>query len=111
VRDAVCSRCGPHRRGWLKKNGSRQSRGYDEAWQKLRARFINQRRREAIEAGLSLFPICEFCGNPIDRAKDIHVDHVQPFRTLADPARLDPANLRIAHSRCHMSHTARTQRR
>jgi hypothetical protein len=111
VRDGVCSGCGPRRTsGWQNANGSRQSRGYDDSWIKLRSCFVQQKRREAVDAGRSLDPICALCDRPIERAKEIHVDHIVAFGNLQDPLRLDSTNLRAVHIACHMRHTARARR-
>jgi hypothetical protein len=110
VRDNICSHCGPIRTtGWSNDNGSRQQRGYDDAWLALRAEFIREKQREAIESGLSLFPICSACNKPI--RGQVHVDHVRAFDGVDDPLRLDLANLRAMHPSCHMRHTAHQSQR
>jgi hypothetical protein len=64
----------------------------------------------AIEAGLSLHPICKLCNEPIEDEREIHVDHIEAFNGPDDPLRLDKANTRVTHLRCHMRHTARQRR-
>jgi hypothetical protein len=108
VRDGACSVCGPvSTSGWKAhgEQGTRQERGYDAAWYRLRAAVIEER---LIEGGGVV--ICELCGRPIV-GEPIHADHRVPFRGLADPLRLDPGNVRLSHETCHMRHTARGARR
>jgi 5-methylcytosine-specific restriction protein A len=112
VRDDVCSVCGPRKRGgWQDdaQRGTRHQRGYDAAWVAVRRQFIVAKTIEAAAAGAALFPICELCRQTVEKTREIHVDHVRPFRGLDDPLRLDPANLRITHYRCHMRATARAR--
>jgi len=63
---------------------SRQARGYDRAWFKLRARHLHA------------FPLCRVCG-----AKGIAVDHIVRLR-VAPHRRLDPTNLQTL---CHHHHS------
>lgn len=101
----LCNLCGKQQRitGWQddKRRGGRIARGYDKQWFKLRQAVIQAKR---IECGGIV--VCEFCGEPILVASDIHADHRIPFTSLEDPNRLSAENIRLAHSRCHMSHTA-----
>jgi len=57
------------------------------------------------------YPICELCQKPVEQRAEIHVDHIVPFTGLDDPKRLDLANLRLTHRRCHMQRTARSRQR
>ena len=109
IRDDICSRCGQVKKhGWTAyEKQSASSRGYDAAWQKVRAAFIAQKTLEVAMDGISAYPICEMCGKPIYRKKDIHVDHIKPFHGRDDPLRLDMDNLRLMHERCHMAHHGR----
>ena len=101
VRDGVCSVCGPVRTtGWKDRNGSRQSRGYDNAWLKLRAALIEQRR---IEQGGAV--LCQDCQTPI--SGKIHADHKEAFSGIGDPKRLDPDNIVLLCEGCHMRKTVR----
>lgn len=57
---------------------------------------------------------CGICGEPLPESlADIHVDHVFPLReiarlgALAEPLRLDPANLQAAHPACNIAKGAR----
>ncbi len=114
IREDVCSRCGPVKRwGWKddRERGTRQDRGYDEAWLRTRKAFIEQKTREAAVAGVSPYPICELCGKPVVDKRLLHVDHIKPFEGKDDELRLDPANMRITHFKpCHMSRTAKQRR-
>jgi len=71
--------------------GPSSKRGYDAAWQKLRARFLTEH------------PICceAGCGKPATV-----VDHIETIRTRPD-LRLVWSNLRAM---CHPHHSARTSR-
>lgn len=64
---------------------------------------------EAALSGVSAYPICEMCKQPIEVVKEIHVDHIRPFDGVNDPLRLDRDNLRVVHMRCHMRHTAKVR--
>lgn len=112
IRDGICSKCGQVKTyGWTSyEKQSASSRGYDAAWQKVRAAFIAQKTLEVAMDGISANPLCEMCGKPIYRKRDIHVDHIKPFDGLGDPLRLDVDNLRLLHERCHMSRTAKQGR-
>lgn len=106
VRDGACSVCGPvpqRPSGWQRANGSRQSRGYDQAWLELRQAFL---AAERARCGGVL--VCGICGEPITKGP-VHVDHKEPFQGLDDPRRLDVTNLRACHARCHMRRTAQDQ--
>lgn len=69
---------------------SRTRRGYDEAWQRLRARFLRQH------------PLCA-CGAP-----STDVDHIQTIRARPD-LRLTWSNLRALCHACHSRRTALDQ--
>lgn len=69
---------------------SARARGYDKAWERVRAAF------------LAAHPRCGQCGAPA-----VDVDHV---RAISDGgARLDPANLRPFCHKCHSARTGRDQ--
>jgi 5-methylcytosine-specific restriction endonuclease McrA len=107
VRECVCSVCGPVKtHGWQddKQRGSRTQRGYGDDWYRLRAQVIRQKTLEAAQAGLAPYPICALCGKPV--MSGLHADHIAGFESIDDPKRLDPANVRITHMRCHMRRTA-----
>ena len=109
IRESVCSVCGPMKvAGWQgdRHRGTRQQRGYDNDWIRLRAAFVEEKRLEAMLAGVSMYPICELCGKPVEDKRQIHVDHIKPFEGRDDPLRLDKDNLRVTHERCHMKLTA-----
>lgn len=74
------------------KRPSRQQRGYDADWYRLRAEHLASN------------PVCVRCGGP---ATD--VDHVQPFNGVDDPLRLDSTNLQSICNICHGSKTAEDQ--
>jgi 5-methylcytosine-specific restriction endonuclease McrA len=95
------------RYGWKDDRGTRQERGYDEPWRKARAECIRRKTFEAATSGESAYPICELCGKPVVDRREIHVDHITPFKGKDDPLRLDHENMRITHMRCHMRRTAR----
>lgn len=106
VCDDVCSKCGPIKRGWHRTTkGSRQSRGYDNSWLKVRAAFVQNAFIEAISKGV--YPMCQLCNKPIVSERNVHVDHINGFKGLYDPQRLNVANLRMVHARCHMQRTAK----
>lgn len=65
------------------KRPSRQDRGYDAQWEKLRADY------------LAAYPCCRRCG----RKADV-VDHIEPIRK-APHRRLDPTNLQSLCTPCH----------
>ena len=111
VRSGVCSACGPVvRTSWQAKGrGTRHARGYDAAWARLRAAFIEEKRMEAMQMGISSQPICEMCKQPVPDGQ-VHVDHTKEFHGKDDPLRLDRSNLRIMHARCHMQRTGRESR-
>lgn len=75
--------------GMTDRPGAR-ARGYDRAWERLRARHLRD------------FPSCSVrgCGRPAE-----HVDHVVPVR-LAPHRRLDPLNLQ---SLCRVHHDLLTK--
>lgn len=70
-----------------------RARGYDAAWEKLRAEVI------------AAHPLCcvDSCGST-DR---LNVDHIVPVR-VAPHRRLDRTNLRVMCHSCHSAHTGRT---
>jgi 5-methylcytosine-specific restriction enzyme A len=73
--------------------GSQRARGYDVRWEHLR-----DRHRAA-------FPLCEVCARQGRIRPMRDVDHIVPFTSLADPRRLDPANLQSLCAACHREKT------
>lgn len=71
--------------------GTTAERGYDHAWQALRAKH------------LAVYPACKRCGK-VDASN--HVDHIMAHRG-DDTFRLDPANLQTL---CHSHHSRKTRR-
>jgi 5-methylcytosine-specific restriction endonuclease McrA len=71
--------------------GSRIARGYDEAWLKLRARFLRQPGNVA----------CAHCLAVGRVTIAAEVDHIVPFRGLEDPLRLAWTNLQGLCVPCH----------
>jgi 5-methylcytosine-specific restriction protein A len=84
------------RPGYVRPGPSRPSpraRGYDAAWEALRAQVIEQH---------------PFCSAPGCKSADrLNVDHIVPVR-LAPERRLDRTNLRVLCQSCHSAHTGRT---
>lgn len=80
-----------------KQRGTRQERGYDNAWLKLR------------KAKLLADPLCEYClkKKPQIVTPSTQVHHIVPFHGLDDPLRLDWDNLASACTTCHGKLTAR----
>jgi 5-methylcytosine-specific restriction protein A len=87
--------CGQHARAEHQRDrqqrGSAAARGYDSAWQGVRAGFAREH------------PLCQDCLEQKRVVPMQIVDHVIPLR--AGGARLDPANLR---SLCRPHHRAKT---
>ena len=110
IRDNTCSLCGSVRRGWQADTdrGTRQQRGYDAAWTRLRNAFVQQQRLESMQAGIGINPLCAICGVAV-RDWELHVDHIRPFNGADDPLRLDPSNLQVTHARCNLSKAAKTR--
>ena len=69
--------------------GTNKQRGYDEQWNRV-SRLKRDRQ-----------PICEVCGD----APAVDVDHIKPFRGIADPLRLDWDNLQSICRQCHNKKT------
>lgn len=89
----TCSRCGKRERtGWdrNKRRGTRQERGYDEPYLKL--------RRQKKTAN----PLCEECerNGYTTLMKEVH--HIVSFDGLNDPLRLDWDNLESLCKTCHL---------
>ena len=74
---------------------SAAARGYDGDWRRLRLRILADE------------PLCRFCAAEGRVTAATEVDHIDPFRGLDDPRRLDPANCRPLCTPCHRSRTAR----
>jgi len=65
--------------------GSKQERGYGGEWERISLMYR------------AAHPVCEVCHDaPAD-----HVDHIIPFRGLADPRRTEVANLQSICVACH----------
>lgn len=96
VRGGVCSGCGPVKRHGWKHTQTRQQRGYDAAWLRLRDRYIAEH------------PLCEQCEAEGRITIAEQVDHIREFAGRDDPLRLDWGNLRSLCERCHMTKTARS---
>ena len=88
VRGNVCSVCG-RLHGWKadSERGTRQERGYDDAWLRLRAHHLAEH------------PLCVDCEGSGRVAIAVEVHHVRPFRGVDDPGRLD----RLRAARLHAS--------
>lgn len=109
VRNSVCSVCGPviRRSGWRNTTaGTRQQRGYDDAWLRVRKLVIERELVRIAEHCELPYIICQLCNEPIYSKREMHVDHIKPFNGIDDPLRLDVSNLRVVHARCHMRRTA-----
>ncbi len=91
---AYCAKHAKQRqRAQDRQRGSREERGYDWAWRKLRLWHLKQH---------PLCADCEACGR-VEPAVD--VDHQVPI--AVDPSRrLDPSNLSSLCRRCHNRKTA-----
>ena len=74
---------------------NRHQRGYGNDWSRLRLRILEAE------------PLCRFCASEGRVTPATEVDHIEPFRGVDDPRRLDPANLRPLCRPCHLSRTAR----
>jgi hypothetical protein len=74
---------------------SAAARGYDAAWRRLRT------------AHLSARPHYEPCGQKGRRTPANQVHHLQRFRGLHDPLRLDPRNCQSIFEPCHLRESAR----
>ena len=78
--------------GFARTDGlSSAQRGYGTDWRKVRASVLKAE------------PVCRICRT----ARATEVDHIQRFRGIDDPLRLDRANLRPVCVPCHRSRTAR----
>jgi 5-methylcytosine-specific restriction enzyme A len=86
------ARCEQHR---VDLRVSRTRRGYDEDWQRLRAWFMSDPSHQ-------LCRVCHAAG-VIKLATE--VDHIEPFRSIMDPRRLDPKNLQALCAKCHRQKT------
>ena len=85
----ISGRCQHCARAHEKARGTRQERGYDEAWLKLREAYIERH------------PLCERCAarDLVTVAEEVH--HKQPFAGPSDPLRLDWSNLEATCIDCH----------
>lgn len=93
-RCTVCGRTRP-KVGWRsdKIRGTRQQRGYDKAWLKLRACKLKQE------------PLCEECLRAGKTTVATEVHHRVPFRGRNDPLRLALHNLESLCKQCHQQKT------
>lgn len=96
-RAVVRGRCRRHASAHEQERGTRTERGYDNAWLKLRARWLR------------LHPYCQFEPCRVLRTPAVDVDHITPVR-LAPHRRLDPTNLRSACRACHARYGERLDR-
>lgn len=71
------------------RNGTKQQRGYGRDWEK-----ISLLKRQQT-------PVCEVCR----AAPATEVDHIIPFKGIADPLRTDWDNLQSICSACHSKKT------
>ena len=74
---------------WQDHRLSSSVRGYGRDWQKLRLRV------------LAAEPLCRFCAKFRQVTVATEVDHIEPFKGIDDPLRLDPTNCRPLCGRCH----------
>ncbi len=87
-------------KGWCPKHQPKRlspsKRGYDRDWLRVRDAFARDNPR-----------ICNWPGCGITLAdKVMHVDHIEPFKGLDDPKRLDVSNLQWL---CKPHHDRKTQ--
>jgi 5-methylcytosine-specific restriction endonuclease McrA len=73
---------------------SAAARGYDAAWRRLRL------------AHLLAHPHCESCRHQGRFTPATQVHHLQRFRGLHDPLRLDPRNCQSICAPCHLRESA-----
>jgi len=78
--------------------GTRQKRGYDLQWLRLRKEFLLRN------------PLCEICRRDGRRRLASQVDHIVPFVGLNDPLRLSINNLQALCLPCHRRKTSSTSR-
>mgnify|MGYP002622585400 CR=1 FL=1 len=72
----------PDRRMHINQKGTPSKRGYDRDWLRVRDAFARENPR-----------ICTWSGCGITLAnKLMHVDHIEPFKGLGEPKRLDALN-------------------
>ena len=77
-----CEACGWEKKRWgWKDRGTRQQRGYDQAWLGLRTRK------------LARYPLCEVCEATGITTVATEVHHIVPFKGVRDPRRLQWDNL------------------
>lgn len=82
--------------GFARSDGaSSTARGYGQDWRRLRLRILDAE------------PLCRFCAAEGRVTAATDVDHIEPFRGLDDPRRLDPGNLRPLCRPCHAARTAK----
>lgn len=75
----------PERAKPHKDRGTSTKRGYDYTWKKVSQRIRAER------------PVCEVCNDAVSE----DVDHIIPFKSITDPLRLMPGNLRAICRACH----------
>lgn len=99
----TCPACGWEKEKWGwksdKQRGTRQQRGYDEAWLKLRVRK------------LARDPLCEVCLREGHTTAAEQVHHKVPFKGKTDPLRLQWDNLQSVCRPCHAKLSAEASRR
>jgi 5-methylcytosine-specific restriction protein A len=96
-RDGWCDACRPeYRRAQDERRGSSRARGYDRAWEKVRALKV------------ALNPLCERCEARGLVVPVAEVHHVVPIED-APELRLDIGNLESLCLPCHRQETARSR--
>ena len=86
--------CAVHRMQAAALKGSTAARGYDAAWQELRAAVLREE------------PFCRFCLAAGRHTASEHVDHIRPISVGGTNNRI---NLRALCASCHNSRTRRDQ--
>jgi 5-methylcytosine-specific restriction endonuclease McrA len=88
----VCNVVGCTAHKWAPSpKGNRHARGYDSQWVRLREWFLSQPENV----------LCRQCHAEGRTTLAIDVDHIRPFRGVADPLRLNPTNLQALCKRHH----------
>ena len=97
-----CDACGWEKKKWgwdrNKDRGTRQERGYDQAWLNVRARK------------LARDPLCEVCLREGHTTAAEQVHHIQPFKGKGDVRRLQWTNLLSTCGECHARLTREASR-
>ena len=79
--------------------GTRQQRGYDDAWLRVRAAFLRRH------------PLCEPCKSRGKIVLACQAHHKQPFKGKDDPKRLSVNNLMAVCRACHAKLSAEASNR